>query len=117
MNRRLFLKGGLLGMIVGTITAVKKESVEQPNVMVCEGPHELDESYIKNPAISISSGDLRSSRTLIPCNKCGMLFAIKASTLPPKPPVIEPEISGVLHIEPLDATMDVVTYPDILRWR
>ena len=88
MNRRSFLSlGGLFGVGAGLVTSVAQASrPTDPRAMVsCEGAHEPVEEYFENSAISIANKD-DAARTLVPCKKCGALFALHYKHENPWPP-------------------------------
>jgi len=87
MNRRSFLSlGGLFGVGAGLAATVSHASrPTDPRAMVsCEGAHEPVAAYIDgDPAICIGTTD-DPARTLVPCKRCGALFALplKAAQAP-----------------------------------
>mgnify|MGYP001393468356 CR=1 FL=1 len=88
MNRRSFLSlGGLFGVGAGLVaTAVQASRPTDPKTMLsCEGAHEPVEQYFENSAICIANKD-DASRTLVPCKKCGALFALHYVHEKPWPP-------------------------------
>lgn len=82
MNRRSFLKGGGIFAVVGAAVAlVKIESQPVGSMVPCQGSHEPVEAYTKTAAIQISHAAApEGTRTLVPCRKCGALFALLIPT-------------------------------------
>lgn len=79
MNRRSFLSlGGLFGVGAGLVTSVAQASrPTSPRTMLsCDGEHEPVESYCgPHTALAIGHYD-DPARALVPCRKCGALFAL-----------------------------------------
>lgn len=81
MNRRSFLLGGgLIGVAAAAVAATIKASQPEGSVAICKDSHEPIEIYKKQVAIAIGNTN-EPSRALVPCAKCGVLFAL---TIPKK---------------------------------
>lgn len=77
MNRRNFLfGGGIIGVVVATFATVKRTSQPQGSVSICEGSHTPHEEFMKHPAYGMELAG-KETQAIIPCKKCGMLFAMK----------------------------------------
>ena len=88
MNRRNFISlGGLFGVGAGLAASVAQASrpTDSKTMLSCEGAHEPVEQYFENSAICIANKD-DASRTLVPCKKCGALFALHYVHEKPRPP-------------------------------
>lgn len=78
MNRRSFLSlGGLFGVGAGLAATVTQASrpTDPRTMLACEGAHEPVDNYFENAAICIANRN-DNPRTLVPCKKCGALFAL-----------------------------------------
>lgn len=93
MNRRSFLSlGGLFGVGAGMAASVAAASrpTGAKTMLSCEGAHEPVEEYCgRKTAIAIAHNN-DPVRALVPCKKCGALFALPQAPmlkeLPPEPP-------------------------------
>lgn len=76
MNRRSFiLGGGLIGVLGAAAQAVAKAARPEKAMVGCKDHHEPADNYHEQPAIAIGhQGD--TTRSLVPCKKCGALFAL-----------------------------------------
>lgn len=79
MKRRAFLFGGLFGSGLGLL-AIGKTAASEPGTIPECSEHEPLTCYSETPAISIMHpADPASkvrARSLVPCRKCGVLFAL-----------------------------------------
>lgn len=76
MNRRSFIFGGGIVAVAGAVaTVIIKASQPNDSVSLCKDLHEPLEIYKKQVAIAISNTD-DPVRTIVPCAKCGVLFAL-----------------------------------------
>lgn len=86
MNRRSFLSlGGLFGVGAGLVTSVAQASrpTDPTTMLSCDGQHEPVLSYC-GPRTALAIGHYDDdTRALVPCKKCGALFAL------PHKPMIE----------------------------
>lgn len=75
MLRRNFLS---LSAICGGLTALLIPRSGDASVCYeCKDGHDLDVRYVKDPAISIGQFADRYVNTIVPCLRCGALFAIR----------------------------------------
>lgn len=89
MNRRNFLlAGGLIGTVSAFVAATRKASQPEGSVKICNGAHQPQQAYIDRPAFAMSQmgqNDERlqdTVRALVPCQKCGVLFALTIQKKP-----------------------------------
>ncbi len=77
MNRRDFLLGGgLIGAIGATVAAAKEASRPEGDVAVCKDSHTPHEGFRNAPAYGMMVQGEEGMRKLIPCKRCGVLFAL-----------------------------------------
>jgi anaerobic selenocysteine-containing dehydrogenase len=79
MNRRDFLLGGgLLGVVGAAIAAAKDAARPKGDVAICKGSHTPHEGFVNAPAYGMTLNSEKGVRNLIPCKRCGVLFALTA---------------------------------------
>lgn len=84
MNRRDFLLGGgIFGVAGAAIAATKQASQPEGSVTICKDSHIPHPGYLEQAGLAMGHGGKNPEkvcRALIPCQKCGVLFALT----PPK---------------------------------
>lgn len=76
MNRRSFLMGGgLIGAVTALVATAKEEARLHEELAPCEA-HVPDEDYLKAPAFAMTHVSSPEIKALVPCKKCGALFAL-----------------------------------------
>ena len=77
MNRRSFLRGGLIGTALAAVALCSKEAMAKDgNIVLCKEDHEPMEEFVKHAAICISA-DGKETFSLVPCKNCGVMFGVK----------------------------------------
>lgn len=79
MNRRSFLLGGGIVAVAGAaIAAVKTASQPEGSVEICKDSHVPHEGFVAAPAYGMTVNSEKGMRNLVPCKRCGVLFALTA---------------------------------------
>jgi hypothetical protein len=82
MNRRGFVFGGAVLGVISAGVALAKEAARQPGTYsLCRDQHEPVQLYVDYPAFTMSNGE-KDVRPLVPCRKCGVLFAVPRKVQP-----------------------------------
>jgi len=76
VNRRSFLMGGgLIGAVTALVATAKEEARPQEELAPCDG-HVPDAGYLNAPAFAMMHGSSPEKKAMVPCKKCGALFAL-----------------------------------------
>jgi hypothetical protein len=79
MNRRAFiLGGGLIGVAGAAVAAAKQASQPEGSVSICKDSHVPHEGFVAAPAYGMTVTSEKGMRNLVPCKRCGVLFALTA---------------------------------------